>query len=161
VAGVARYEGCPVPDRDGDGVNDEDDKCPDVPGDKANNGCPVIKDEVVKKLAYAAKNFFYNTGKYTLLAKSYGPLDEVVAILQNDKALQLDIDGYTDNLGVVAGNQLLSRQRADAVRKYLVSKGVDPSRLTAAGHGADSPLAPNTTAAGRAKNRRVELHVKY
>ena len=161
LAGVARYQGCPVPDRDKDGVNDEEDKCPDLPGDAANSGCPVIKEEVAKKIAYAAKNIFFTTGKYVLLAKSNKPLNEVVAILNENKDLKLDIDGYTDNKGKTDKNLLLSQQRADAVKKYMVSKGVDASRLVATGHGQDSPTADNKTAAGRAKNRRVELHLKY
>jgi OmpA-OmpF porin, OOP family len=161
VAGVARYQGCPVPDRDKDGINDEEDKCPDLPGDAANGGCPVIKEEVVKKIAYAAKNIFFATAKYTLLAKSNKPLNEVAKILSENKDLKLDIDGYTDNKGKADKNQLLSQNRADAVKKYLVKKGVEESRLVSTGHGSDAPVVDNKTAAGRAKNRRVELHLKY
>ncbi len=161
VAGLARYQGCPIPDRDKDGVNDEEDKCPDLPGDAANAGCPVIKQEAVKKIEYAARNIFFATGKSVLLAKSRKPLDDVAAILNETKDLKLDVDGYTDNSGKAGKNQVLSQSRADAVKKYLVSKGVDESRLMATGHGPDSPMADNKTAAGRAKNRRVELHLKY
>ena len=158
---MARYQGCPVPDRDKDGVNDEEDKCPDLAGDPANNGCPVIKAEVIKKIEYAAKNIFFATGKSALLAKSNKPLSEVVTILNENKDLKLDIDGYTDNTGKPEKNSLLSQNRADAVKKYMISKGVEESRLVSTGHGADSPVADNKTAAGRAKNRRVELHLKY
>ena len=161
IPGVARYQGCPIPDRDKDGVNDEVDKCPDVPGDPANYGCPVIKEELKKKIEYAAKNIFFSTGKYVLLPKSFKPLGEVVAVLRDNKDLQLDIDGYTDNAGNAAKNQLLSQQRAEAVKKYLAAQGIDASRMNAGGHGADTPVADNKTAAGRAKNRRVELHIKY
>ncbi|MEO5685146.1 MAG: OmpA family protein [Chitinophagaceae bacterium] len=161
VAGVARYQGCPVPDKDKDGVNDEEDKCPDLAGDAANGGCPVIKEEVIKRIEYAAKNIFFNTGKYVLLAKSNKPLNEVIAILNENKDLKLDIDGYTDNTGKADKNLLLSQNRADAVKKYMVSKGIEESRLVAVGHGTDNPVADNKTAAGRAKNRRVELHLKY
>jgi OmpA-OmpF porin, OOP family len=161
VAGVARYQGCPVPDRDKDGVNDEEDKCPDLPGDVANSGCPVIKADVAKKIEYAAKNIFFATAKYTLLAKSNKPLNEVAKILRENKDLKLDIDGYTDDKGKTEKNQLLSQNRADAVKKYLFKKGVEESRLVSAGHGSETPVADNKTAAGRAKNRRVELHLKY
>ncbi len=81
VPGLARYEGCPIPDRDKDGVNDEVDKCPDVPGDPSNAGCPIISTTTRDKIAYAAKNIFFNTGKYTLLPKSFQALDEVAALL--------------------------------------------------------------------------------
>ncbi len=162
VAGVARYQGCPVPDRDKDGVNDEEDKCPDLPGDVANAGCPVISQEMVKKAEYAAKNIFFQTGKYVLLTKSYKSAAEVVKLLKENNDLKLDIDGYTDNVGKPDKNQTLSQNRADAVKKYLVEKqGIDPARLKATGHGQDSPVADNKTSAGRAKNRRVELHLKY
>ena len=161
AAGLARYQGCPIPDRDKDGVNDEEDKCPDLPGDAANSGCPVIKQEEIKKVEYAAKNIFFNTGKAVLLSKSFKPLNEVIAILNENRNLKLDMDGYTDNTGKAEKNQLLSQNRADAVKKYMVSKGVDESRLVSTGHGIDNPVADNKKAAGRAKNRRVELHLKY
>jgi OmpA-OmpF porin, OOP family len=160
-AGVARYQGCPVPDRDQDGVNDEEDKCPDLAGDAANSGCPIIKEEVIKKIEYAAKNIFFSSGKYTLLAKSNKPLNEVVAILNENKDLKLDVDGYTDNTGKADKNLLLSQRRADAVKAYMVSKGIDAGRLVSTGHGVDNPVADNKKPAGRAKNRRVELHLKY
>jgi outer membrane protein OmpA-like peptidoglycan-associated protein len=159
--GLARYQGCPIPDSDKDGVNDEEDKCPDIPGEVSNHGCPLIKPELEKKIAYAAQHIFFNTGRYMLLAQSFRPLDEVVVILRQNTALQLDIDGYTDNTGAADKNLLLSRQRADAVKNYLVSKGIDPARLNASGHGQESPIANNKTTTGRAANRRVELHVKY
>ena len=161
VAGVARYQGCPIPDKDKDGVNDEEDKCPDIPGDPANGGCPIIKEEAVRKVEYAAKNIFFATAQYKLLAKSNKPLSDVAKILSENKDLKLDIDGYTDNQGKPEKNQLLSQNRAYAVKKYLVSKGVTASRLTSTGHGSDNPKADNKTAAGRSKNRRVELHLKY
>jgi OOP family OmpA-OmpF porin len=161
VVGLARYQGCPVPDRDKDGVNDEVDKCPDLPGDVANNGCPVIKQEEIKKIEYAAKNIFFNTGQTVLLSKSFKPLNDVVTILNGNKDLKLDLDGYTDNTGKAEKNQQLSQARADAVKKYLAGKGIDESRLTATGHGQDNPVGDNKIAAGRAKNRRVELHLKY
>lgn len=99
VAGVARYEGCPIPDGDGDGINDEEDKCPAVPGVASNGGCPEIKEEVKQKVEYAAKNIFFNTGSAQLLKKSFKPLDEVVTILNENPTLLLDIEGHTDNTG--------------------------------------------------------------
>ncbi|MBX9781932.1 MAG: OmpA family protein [Chitinophagaceae bacterium] len=160
VPGVARYEGCPIPDSDGDGVNDEEDKCPAVPGVASNAGCPEIKEEVKQKIAYAAKNIFFNTGSAQLLKKSFKPLDEVATILKDNPTLLLDIEGHTDNTGKPEKNQALSESRAAAVKAYLLSKGIDASRLTAAGYGQDRPVADNKTAAGRAKNRRSELKLR-
>jgi len=161
VAGVVRYQGCPIPDTDNDGVNDEEDKCPNLPGVKENQGCPVIKEEVKKKVERAANNIYFATGSSKLLAKSNKGLNEVVKVLTEDAGMKLAIDGHTDNVGKPDKNQVLSEARAAAVKKYLVSKGIDESRLTSAGHGADEPIADNKTAAGRAKNRRVELKLSY
>jgi outer membrane protein OmpA-like peptidoglycan-associated protein len=160
VAGVAKYQGCPVPDTDGDGVNDEMDKCPNVPGPASNYGCPVIDTNVIKKVNYAAKNLYFATGKYVLLAKSFPALNVVANVLNGDKSLNADIAGYTDNTGTADKNQVLSEQRANAVRDYLVKKGVDPNRLTAKGYGIENPVADNKTEAGRAKNRRVEISLR-
>jgi outer membrane protein OmpA-like peptidoglycan-associated protein len=161
VAGVAKYNGCPIPDSDNDGLNDEEDKCPTAAGPKENNGCPVVKKEVQKKVEYAAKNIFFNKESAKLLSKSFVPLNEVVKILQEDVNVKLSIDGYADNTGSDAYNQKLTEARANAVKDYLISKGVDASRLTATGHGENDPIATNKTAAGRAKNRRVEMHLSY
>jgi OmpA-OmpF porin, OOP family len=160
VAGVARYEGCPIPDGDGDGVNDEEDKCPAVPGIASNAGCPEIKAEVIKKVEFAAKNVFFNTGSYQLMKKSYTPLNEVAQILKDNPTLQLDVEGHTDITGDAAKNQILSENRAAAVKAYLVAQGIEASRLTSAGYGSDRPIADNKTSAGKAKNRRVELKLR-
>lgn len=157
VKGVARYQGCPVPDTDGDGVDDEEDKCKDRPGTASNYGCPEIKKEVIDKINYAAKNVYFNTASAKLLAKSYKPLNDVVAILKADESLLLSIDGHTDAQGNDEYNQKLSENRAKAVKDYLVSKGISESRLTSTGYGETKPVADNNTAAGRAKNRRTEM----
>lgn len=161
IAGVARYQGCPVPDTDKDGINDEEDKCPTVPGVRENNGCPAIKEEVVKKVTASAKNVFFVTGSAKLQTKSFKSLDEVVAILNEDAALKLDIEGHTDNTGTDKVNIPLSQNRAKAVYDYLVGKGIDAARLSSEGYGSSKPVADNKTAAGRTLNRRVEMKLKY
>ena len=161
VAGVAKYNGCPIPDRDGDGVNDEEDKCPDLAGDPANHGCPVVKEEVLKRVSYAAQHIYFVTASYVLLKKSFVGLDEIAALMKSDPALKLYVDGYTDNTGKPEKNQVLSDKRAGEVKKYLLSKGVEDSRVVSTGHGQDNPVADNKTAAGRSKNRRVEMKLDY
>ncbi len=161
VAGVAKYNGCPIPDTDKDGVNDEEDKCPALAGPASNGGCPEIKAEVKKRIEVAAKQIYFATGSAKLLAKSNKSLNEVAAILKGDENLKLDISGHTDNTGKADKNQTLSENRAKAVYDYLVSKGVTADRLASAGYGQDQPIADNKTAAGRAKNRRVELALHY
>jgi outer membrane protein OmpA-like peptidoglycan-associated protein len=161
TAGTAKYNGCPIPDTDGDGVNDEEDKCPSTPGKPANNGCPEIKQEVVKKVAVAAKSIYYMSGKDVIQKVSYPKLDVVVKVLKADPALHISIEGHTDNKGNPAINEKLSAKRADAVKNYLIKKGIAANRIASQGFGDSKPVAPNTTAAGRTKNRRVELHLNY
>lgn len=161
VPGVAKYQGCPVPDRDHDGVPDDEDRCPDVAGDPANHGCPIVKEEVKKKAEYAAQHLYFATGSHQLLKKSFVGLDDLAAILKSDPNLKLAIDGYTDNTGKAETNQVLSEKRAGTIKKYLVTKGIAESRIEAKGHGATDFVADNKTAAGRAKNRRVEMKLDY
>lgn len=159
--GVARYGGCPVPDRDKDGINDEEDKCPDVFGVAAQQGCPEISAEVTKTVAYAAKNVYFATGSTKLLKQSYKPLDELVKVLNDNTSLKLKIDGHTDNVGADDFNMKLSDGRAASVKNYLISKGISADRLESEGFGETMPVADNKTAAGRTKNRRVEMKVYY
>lgn len=160
VPGVARYQGCPIPDTDGDGVNDEEDKCPTEAGPASNFGCPVIDKVIVEKVNKAAQNIFFQTGSYKLLPKSYPSLKEVVKILKENPSYKIDVDGYTDITGNADKNQILSENRAGAVKAYLIGNGIDESRIISKGHGINDPIADNKTAAGRAKNRRVEMHLR-
>jgi OmpA-OmpF porin, OOP family len=160
VKGLARYQGCPIPDTDADGINDEEDKCIDKKGTAANQGCPEISKAVIDKINYAAKNVFFATGSAKLLPKSYKALDEAIKLLKEDESLMVDVDGHTDASGKADKNQTLSENRANAVKDYLVSKGIAESRLKATGYGSEKPVADNKTAAGKAKNRRTEMAVR-
>ncbi|HQW83259.1 MAG TPA: OmpA family protein, partial [Ferruginibacter sp.] len=157
VPGVARYNGCPIPDTDGDGVNDEEDKCINEKGPASNFGCPVISEEIIQRVNVAAKNVFFSTGSSKLLTKSYSKLNDVVSILTDNPTYKVQIDGHTDSQGADDKNQTLSEARAASVKAYLVSKGIDEGRLSSTGYGETKPVADNKTAAGRAKNRRVEM----
>ena len=84
-------------------------------------------------------------------------LDEVAASLKAWPGVRVEIQGHTDNVGATEPNRDLSSRRAESVRQYLISTGIDGARLTAVGYGEDLPVADNTTEAGRAANRRVEL----
>jgi len=160
VPGVARYQGCPVPDTDRDGVNDEEDKCPNEAGPASNFGCPVIQQEIIEKVNVAAKNIFFATGSAKLLAKSFSSLNNVVTILQDNPSYRVDIEGHTDITGTAEKNHVLSHDRANSVKAYLTGKGIDESRITTQGFGPDKPIADNKTAAGKAKNRRVEMKLR-
>ncbi|MGN6492425.1 MAG: OmpA family protein, partial [Agriterribacter sp.] len=161
-AGTAKYQGCPIPDTDGDGVNDEADKCPALAGPASNQGCPEIKEEVRKRVDIAARNVYFATGSSKLLAKSNKSLNDLAKVLEEDPNLKLDVEGHTDDVGKEEMNLALSQSRAQSVVDYLVNKaGVDPKRLMSAGYGEERPIADNKTAAGRAKNRRVDLKLHY
>jgi len=152
VPGLARYQGCPIPDTDKDGINDEEDKCPKVPGPVENLGCPVIgiqSYEIVFKINSA-----------TLLPKGKETLDTVVNYLKRNADVNVTIDGHTDITGSDKINDPLSVRRAESAKAYLVSKGIEASRLTTAGYGSKQPIEDNGTAEGRRKNRRVEIKIK-
>jgi OOP family OmpA-OmpF porin len=160
VAGLPRYQGCQIPDTDGDGINDEEDKCADLKGTVANGGCPEeIKKEIVQKVAYAAKRIQFKVSSAELTAGSFKVLDEVAAILADNPDINVSIEGHTSADGTYAKNMVLSEERANSVKKYLESKGIDASRLTATGYGPDRPLNAGKTAAEKAANRRVELNL--
>lgn len=100
----------------------------------------------------------FATGKAALKPESYARLDAVVEYMTHKKDARIEISGHTDTTGKKSANKKLSQQRADAVRDYLVSKGVDADRIKAVGYGDEKPIAPNDTAEGRQKNRRIEAN---
>ncbi|MBI2389061.1 MAG: OmpA family protein [Deltaproteobacteria bacterium] len=159
-----KLNGCP-PDKDKDGVLDDQDACPTDPGpattDPKTNGCPVkTKFAEVKgsTIIILDKINFANDSDKIIGAKSFQVLDSVFEILDKTKSVKkVRIEGHTDNKGKADHNKDLSKRRAQAVKDYLVKKGIDAGRLDAEGFGQDKPIADNKTEAGRAKNRRVEF----
>jgi len=105
------------------------------------------------------KNIFFEFGKSTLKPESFIQLDNVVLLMKSTPNLKIEISGHTDNVGSAKANQKLSEDRAKAVVDYIVSRGIDISRLVYKGYGFTQPVAPNTTAEGRAQNRRVEFKI--
>ncbi len=159
VAGLAEFNGCP--DTDGDGIPDNLDACPDVAGLKSNNGCPAVKKEVLRVFEKALTGIQFETGKDVIKKQSFPILDQVVKAMKENPEYNLEINGHTDNVGDPAKNQVLSEKRAASVRKYLTDKGVESSRMVSHGYGDTQPVADNSTAAGRTKNRRVEFKVNF
>ena len=156
---VVDARGCPV-DSDKDGVYDGLDKCPGTPaGTKVDaNGCPERKtmfEPGKKTLVLEGVNFAIDSAELT--PESGETLDRVVSELKEWPEVRVEIGGHTDWTGEDAYNMDLSHRRSESVRAYLVSKGISASRLEARGYGETRPVASNETAAGRTKNRRVEL----
>ena len=104
-------------------------------------------------------NIFFEFAKATLKPESFPELDRTVKFLKENKTLELEIAGHTDNVGSDATNLKLSQARAQSVVNYLVEHGIDKSRLIAKGYGESRPIAFNNTEEGRAMNRRVEFKV--
>ncbi len=157
-------DGCPDewPDQDKDGILDKDDKCPSEPetknGFEDNDGCP---DELPKKLAKsfsgAIKGIEFDKGKASIKKKSFKALDNAAKLMKEYPEVKVEVSGHTDNTGDAAENKKLSQERADAVKAYLVEKGIDAARVVAVGFGDEKPVADNAKKAGQAKNRRIEF----
>ena len=101
----------------------------------------------------------FETGKATLQPESYSVLDELVAYLVRKDDEKIELGGHTDNVGSAASNLKLSLDRANTVRAYLLTKGIDPDRVTAKGYGMSEPIADNKSEEGRAINRRTEVKI--
>jgi len=129
----------------------------------------VSGDEVLRQNFFLRKvevgtkvvldNIYFQTGKAILRPESHNALDQVFRFLQNNPGMKLEISGHTDNTGSLRINQRLSRERARAVVDYLLSLGISPEMLISEGYADSQPVAPNNTAEGREKNRRVEFKV--
>jgi outer membrane protein OmpA-like peptidoglycan-associated protein len=155
--GPVENKGCPYNDSDGDGIIDLEDKCPKTPGVRENFGCPPIDKEEQDVIKRAFDNLEFNTGKSTIRSTSFSSLDELAKLLVEKPKYKLLIEGHTDNVGKRSSNITLSKNRANAVKTYLVKKGVDASRFQVQWFGPDKPIADNSTEEGRQRNRRVEM----
>lgn len=116
--------------------------------------------EVVQKVTATAENIEFKTGSAILTEESKYLLDDVAALLNSIAWIKLDIAGHTDNTGNADKNKKLSQERADAVKNYLVDKGLDANKMSSVGYGSERPIASNNTEAGRQRNRRVEFAIK-
>lgn len=168
AASVAKLQA----DSDGDGVSDLFDKCPGTAKDDKvdGSGCPLPKPDTVKPVQViiteddrrlvrdAIANLEFATGKSDIKPSSFPSLDKVADLLKR-KNLSLKLAGHTDNVGTDSKNMILSKQRAESVKAYLVGRGANPSRIEATGYGETQPIASNKTAAGRQQNRRVEFTI--
>ena len=105
------------------------------------------------------KNIFFETGSSKLLKESFAELNTLIVLLMENPGLRVEIGGHTDNVGNAEYNMTLSQQRADAVKNYLVEKGIAANRLVSKGYGFSNPIADNDTEQNRAKNRRTEIKI--
>jgi len=112
---------------------------------------------IVPPKVYTLNNVFFDTGKATLKPESSKELNELAEYMQLKKSMVVEIAGHTDNVGNKDANQKLSEDRSNAVRNYLIKKGIAAERIVAKGYGDTQPVADNSTDAGKQKNRRTEV----
>jgi outer membrane protein OmpA-like peptidoglycan-associated protein len=158
--------GCPLPDRDNDTIVDALDHCPDVVGspsqNPSRNGCPgLIQIDTDTGRLVLNQPVFFAPRRDVILPRSYPVLDALRDALAATPSIRhVVIEGHTDSAGRREANVLLSEQRAQSVMRWLVEHEIAASRLAAEGLGPDRPIQPNTTARGRAANRRVEFVIR-
>jgi outer membrane protein OmpA-like peptidoglycan-associated protein len=115
---------------------------------------PIVAGEKIE-----LRNIFFETASYALLPASTVELDKLVKLMTTNAKMRIEVGGHTDNVGNDAANQLLSEERANAVRDFLIAHGIEASRVVAKGYGETRPVATNDTDEGRALNRRTEITV--
>ena len=152
------FNGCP--DTDGDGVSDDIDRCPTQASERANDGCPEIKQEVKEHLEYAARAVRFKPGSEKLVEKSYVILSEIASIMREYPDYGLAINGHTDGIGPKATNLALSERRAAACRRFIIATGILESRIGSTGFGESNPIGNNARTEGRRLNRRVEFSLE-
>jgi outer membrane protein OmpA-like peptidoglycan-associated protein len=148
--------GCPR-DTDTDGISDARDHCPSTPAGQPvdENGCPILFQKGARTVVLRGVTF--QTGKATLTPSARAVLRDIATQLVENPEYRVQISGHTDNTGTRAANLRLSLARARTVETFLEANGVPLRQVSSKGFGPDVPIASNKTAAGRAKNRRVEL----
>ena len=169
---IVNTHGQKVTDTDGDGIEDSQDFCPTVKGTNEFKGCPSTlvasnesqNKEVEGQLKYDVEKYTtdinFQTKSTSIKLNSKKQLDGLAKVLNSNANLIVNLHGHCDNIGEDILNNKLSLDRANAVKDYLVSKGVDASRINTKGHGTLNPKQSNETEKGREANRRVEFEVK-
>ncbi len=159
IDGFEDQDGCPDPDNDHDGIPDSEDECPELAGDAAHRGCPAktyVRIENGKIYIFGKVQF--RSGSAEIDRNSNQLLDQIAEALNaNPQVAHVEIQGHTDNVGDRGSNQRLSEARARSVKDALEKRNVDGGRLETRGYGETRPIAPNRSAGGRPKNRRVEF----
>ncbi len=163
--GEGQEDGCPNEDVDGDGIANIDDHCPLEPGVEAYDGCPPPEDEEVVERGdeeiEIEKRVHFESNKAIIKDQSYELLDEVALVIRtNSDILLIEVAGHTDRRGDPDYNMMLSKERAKAVREFLIERGNIPgARLSAEGYGETEPLIDEDTDDAHAQNRRVEFRI--
>ena len=118
-----------------------------------------IEIQVELPKIYTLNNVYFESGKASIMKSSFAELEELLEYLKYKKNTVIEIAGHTDNVGDPKANLLLSQKRAESVRDYLISDGINPERVIAKGYGEVQPVATNETPMGRGSNRRTEVRI--
>jgi outer membrane protein OmpA-like peptidoglycan-associated protein len=161
ISGPVENRGCPYGDTDGDGVNDNVDPCPKTAGSIENKGCPVIEKKDQEVIDMAFKNLEFETSKDIIEESSKSSLNSLAEKLKQKSEWNLLLSGHTDNDGDDDANMILSKNRSETVKSYLISRGISESRIKVNYFGETEPVANNNTSEGRQKNRRVEFVILF
>jgi OOP family OmpA-OmpF porin len=143
-------------DTDGDGIPDSKDDCPEEKGTSENGGCPVV---VIDYSKINFKNIQFEFNSSVLKTTSYTTLDMIATQMKKFDKISFVLNGHSSAEGSEQRNMMLSVDRANAVKAYLVNNGVNTGRLKTEGFGESKPVASNDTEDNKAKNRRVEIEI--
>lgn len=160
-AGPVKNEGCPYKDTDEDGVLDKDDECVNIPGPVENKGCPVIEEEEQEIINTAFEDLEFESGRAVIKESSYESLEGLAELLIKKSEWKLKIAGHTDSQGKAQTNLILSKKRAEAVRDFMIQRGIVSDRMVVQYFGEEKPIDTNDTPEGRQRNRRVEMDVIF
>ncbi len=130
----------------------------EVPADKGLYEFSV-QIQIEPPKVYVLEDVLFDFGKANLRKESYKTLNNLVEVLNIKKDMIIEIAGHTDNIGNSKENLILSQKRAEAVKNYLIQKGISSNRLIAKGYGDTQPVADNNSAEGQQKNRRTEIRI--
>ncbi len=157
--GFQDADGCPDLDNDGDNIPDVTDRCPNEPGPPDEQGCPrVYHDvEVTSTGIVIHQTIYFEFNRAVIRDVSFPILNTVAQVMRDFPDITVEVQGHTDSRGRDDYNTRLSQERAESVRQYLIQQGIAAERMTARGYGETMPIDSNRTAAGRARNRRVEF----
>jgi OOP family OmpA-OmpF porin len=161
--GFEDEDGCPDLDNDKDGIPDDKDKCPNEPetknGFQDEDGCPDEVPEAVKKFTGVVKGITFRRNSADIKASSFPLLKQAVKTFKEYPQLRIEVSGHTSNDGKRDFNVKLSKKRAESVKAFLTSAGIEESRVVTVGYGPDKPIEDNSTKAGQEKNRRIEFRL--
>ena len=161
IAGPLENKGCPYEDKDGDGLLDKDDECPKTAGPAENNGCPIIEEKEQEVLNKVYNNLEFETNLDVIKNASKPSLLELANTLEKKLVWKIQVSGHTDNIGDEDANMILSKKRAESIKRLLAAQGIDENRIITEFFGESKPIEDNSTAAGRQKNRRVEFKIIF